>query len=93
MLGISPVEMLFVAIIGLLLFGKRLPDVAKQLGKGLMEFKKGMAGIDDEVRGESSYRSSSSSSTPSSRPAPPDERDDATAPKFEPPQYEPTASS
>ena len=91
MFGISPAEMLFVGIIGLLLFGKKLPDVAKQLGKGIMEFKKGMHGFDDVVRGESS--SSYQSSTPSSRPAPPDDRDDATAPKFEPPQYEPTASS
>ena len=91
MFGISPAEMLFVGIIGLLLFGKKLPDVAKQLGKGIMEFKKGMHGFDDVVRGESN--SSYQSSTPSSRPAPPDDRDDATAPKFEPPQYEPTASS
>lgn len=89
MFGISPTEMIFVGIVGLLLFGKRLPDVAKQLGKGIMEFKKGMHGFEDVVRGESSYPAP----TPSSRPAPPDDRDDATAPKFEPPQYEPTASS
>jgi sec-independent protein translocase protein TatA len=89
MFGISPAEMIFVGIVGLLLFGKKLPDVAKQLGKGIMEFKKGMHGFEDVVRGESSYQSS----TPVSRPAPPDVRDDATAPKFEPPQFEPTASS
>ena len=39
-----------------LLFGKRLPDVARSLGKGIVEFKKGVRGIEDEV--ENSVHSS-----------------------------------
>jgi len=33
----------------LLLFGKRLPEVGRSLGKGIVEFKKGLAGIEEEV--------------------------------------------
>jgi len=42
-------ELLVVLIIALLLFGKRLPDVARSLGKGIVEFKKGVKGIEDDV--------------------------------------------
>jgi TatA/E family protein of Tat protein translocase len=38
-----------ILIIGLLIFGKRLPEVGKSLGKGIVEFKKGLQGIGDEV--------------------------------------------
>ncbi len=42
-------EWVIIAIIGLLLFGKRLPEVGRSLGKGIVEFKKGLRGIEDEV--------------------------------------------
>ncbi len=85
MFGIGPMEMLIVGVIALLLFGKRLPEVARSLGKGIVEFKKGIHGIEDDI--QDSIRRPA---TPQSRPIPPDERDDAVAPKFEPPRFEPT---
>lgn len=42
-------ELLLIAMVGLLLFGKRLPEVGKSLGKTLVEFKKGMRGIEDQI--------------------------------------------
>lgn len=42
MLGLGPMEMMIVAGIALLLFGKRLPAVARSLGQGIVEFKKGL---------------------------------------------------
>jgi sec-independent protein translocase protein TatA len=42
-------EWIIVAIIGLLLFGKRLPEVGKSLGKGIVEFKKGLKGIETDM--------------------------------------------
>jgi|SRR5215469_16981388 sec-independent protein translocase protein TatA len=42
-------ELIVIAAIGLLLFGKRLPEVGRSLGKGIVEFKKGLKGIDEEV--------------------------------------------
>ena len=47
-------EWLIIAGFGLLLFGKRLPEVGRSLGKGIIEFKKGIKGIEDEVESESS---------------------------------------
>jgi sec-independent protein translocase protein TatA len=85
-MGIGWTEMVILGVIGLLLFGKRLPEVARNLGKGMMEFKKGMYDLQDDV----SSASRSSYSSPQSRPIPADMREEATAPKFEPPKYEPT---
>ena len=42
-------EWLVIAALGLLIFGKRLPEVGKSLGKGIVEFKKGLKGVQDEV--------------------------------------------
>lgn len=42
-------ELIVIAVIGLLLFGKRLPEVGKSLGRSIVEFKKGLRGIEDEV--------------------------------------------
>jgi sec-independent protein translocase protein TatA len=47
MFGIGPQEMLIVGVIALLLFGNRLPEVARSLGKGIVEFKKGIKGIEE----------------------------------------------
>ncbi len=52
MFGLSPWELALILGIGLLLFGSRLPSVGKNLGKGIVEFKKGLKGVEEEVRQE-----------------------------------------
>src|SRR5438046_6881443 len=42
-------ELIVLAVIGLLFFGKRLPEVGRSLGKGIVEFKRGLKGIEEEV--------------------------------------------
>ena len=42
-------EVVLLAVVGLLVFGRRLPEVGRSLGKGIVEFKKGLSGIEDEV--------------------------------------------
>ena len=42
-------EWIIIGALGLLIFGKRLPEVGKSLGKGIVEFKKGLKGIEDDV--------------------------------------------
>jgi sec-independent protein translocase protein TatA len=42
-------EILILAALGLLIFGRRLPEVGRSLGKGIVEFKKGLQGVEDEI--------------------------------------------
>ena len=42
-------EVLVVGFVALLIFGNRLPGVMKSLGKSVTEFKKGVAGIEDDL--------------------------------------------
>ena len=45
----GPFELMIIAAIVLLLFGNRLPSTMRSLGRGIVEFKKGVQGIEDEV--------------------------------------------
>ncbi len=87
MFGSHPVELLIVGIVALLLFGKRLPEVARSLGKGITEFKRGVRGIEDDA---DTY---ASSPRPASRPTAEDKPVETTAPKFEPPKFEPSETN
>jgi sec-independent protein translocase protein TatA len=80
-----------VGLIALLLFGKRLPEVMRSLGKGIQEFKKGMTGLEDEFN-RSTYNSNAPSYHEPARPVPLEERPELTAPKFQPPTTAPTAA-
>ena len=42
-------QIVVLGLLGVLIFGKRLPEVGKSLGKGIVEFKKGLSGIDTEL--------------------------------------------
>ena len=90
--GLSSWELLFFGMIALLLFGKRLPEVARSLGKGLTEFKKGMKGVEDDFR--TAYRETDRPAAPR-RPEPVAATEDRElrAPKFEPPTSEPAPAS
>jgi sec-independent protein translocase protein TatA len=86
MFGLGPWDMMIVLVIAVLLFGKRLPEVAKSLGKGVTEFRKGVRGIEDEFH-QAEY------SSPPSKPVRYEERDEPTAPKFVPPPMEESVAS
>lgn len=43
------IEWIIILIVALLIFGKRLPEVMKSMGKGIVEFKKGVKGVEDDV--------------------------------------------
>lgn len=52
MFGMGPWELFLIFIVILLLFGaKRLPEMARGLGKGITEFKKALKDTTDEIKG------------------------------------------
>ena len=79
--GLDPIHWVIIGVVGILLFGKRLPEVGRSLGKGIIEFKKGLKGLEDEV--ESGSSSAPHAPAPALEPPRPPQRVAATAPKFE----------
>ena len=47
--GLGPMELAIVCGIGLLLFGKRLPEIARNMGRAITDFKRGLHDIEDDV--------------------------------------------
>jgi sec-independent protein translocase protein TatA len=74
-------ETLLLLIIGVLLFGRKLPEVGRYLGKGIVEFKKGIKGLEDEFD-PSAAAPARQEPMALEQPRPP-QRITATAPKFE----------
>jgi sec-independent protein translocase protein TatA len=46
-------EWIVIGLIALLIFGRRLPDVARSVGKSIVEFKKGIRDVKDDVETQS----------------------------------------
>jgi sec-independent protein translocase protein TatA len=92
---LGPLEMIVVAGVAVLLFGKRLPEVGRSLGKGIIEFKKGLRGIEDEFDISSIGNSNASSTRRAddhahARPAAESgDYTESSVPKFEPPANAP----
>ena len=49
MFGLGMQEILLLLLLGVLLFGRKLPDIGRSLGKTVIEFKKGIGGMEDEI--------------------------------------------
>lgn len=81
--SIGPGEWMVLGIIAVLLFGSRLPKVARDLGKGVTEFKKGLRGIQSEMDDAMDDRHASNYQDHI------DDHEEPTAPRFEPPTSEP----
>ncbi len=45
-------EWIVILVIALLIFGPRLPSVMRSMGKGIVEFKKGIRDVEDQVETE-----------------------------------------
>ena len=102
--GMGMMEVMVIALIAVMLFGKNLPGVARKFGKTYREFRKGLSEFQSSVKMDeyvndvsNDYYSDSSSTSSSSASGADDwsadDYDDFEAPDvpmFEPPPSEPT---
>jgi sec-independent protein translocase protein TatA len=90
MFGLSMQELVLIGILAVLLFGKKLPEVAKTVGKTYNQFRKGL----NDMQGDF-HRAMHTPDEPVRKTRKPDrydeydDRDEASAPKFEPPPAAP----
>lgn len=84
--GLGWGEILIIMIVGVLLFGRKLPEVGRSLGKGIVEFKKGLKGVEDDF--ESSYTQAPTSAAPAAEAPRPPQRIGGNAPKFQQPSVD-----
>jgi sec-independent protein translocase protein TatA len=96
MFNLGPWELAIVGVVAILLFGKRLPEVMRSLGKSYNEFRKGLSDIQSSINysdyhDTSSYSSNNYSAQPTSSGY--EEFEEPTAPKFEMPPATPDESA
>lgn len=79
--GIGGPEILLLLVLGVLLFGRKLPELGRSVGKTFVEFKKGVKGLEDEVENAGNPQAQKPAIEP--EPVRPPQRVTASAPKFE----------
>ncbi|MDR3196675.1 MAG: twin-arginine translocase TatA/TatE family subunit [Planctomycetaceae bacterium] len=86
----TPFQIIVVLVLGVLFFGKNLPEVARQIGLGLMELKKGLNEFNDLSKNVTNgHRRPKSSTGNKSVDSGEEETDkyEVTGTKFEPPAF------
>jgi len=79
----TPTHLIFLAILGLLLFGpKRLPEIGRSLGSGMREFK-------DSVTGEAKQPPALNEAQPAQPPVQPQQTQQAAPAQPPPPPQQP----
>jgi sec-independent protein translocase protein TatA len=82
--GLGWGELVVIGIIAVLLFGRKLPDMAKYLGKSVIEFKKGMHGLEGGFDDIANPNTAGATSTAvQADPVRPPQRVAPAAPKFD----------
>ena len=82
---LTPTTVAVLALLGVIIFGRRLPEIGRSLGKTIVEFKKGVGGLEDDLDVAGKPFRPGYSGKPPAEPVRPPQRVAATAPKFEDP--------
>ena len=90
MFNMGPLELTIIGGLAVLLFGKKLPDVAKKVGKSYAQFRKGLSDMQAQLQIDDDLPTSSNSYYADDEY---DDYDTPAAPKFEPPTSEPTTEA
>ena len=77
-------EILVIAVVAVILFGGRLPEVARSLGGSYQQFRKGLSDIQSSIKKDLDVDAAALNRIPDYRDVN-DDYDEPTAPKFEPP--------
>jgi len=85
--NMGPQELVVIGVLAVLLFGKRLPEVARSLGGSYKQFRKGLSEMQAQLQVDDL------TSSPSHYADDYDDNEQPTAPKFEPPTSEPTVET
>jgi sec-independent protein translocase protein TatA len=79
LLELGTQEIMLLLVLGVLLFGRNLPQLGRSLGKTVTEFKRGVKGLEDDTE----PTPGSPPRTVDPEPVRPPQRVTSTAPKFE----------
>ena len=93
----GPFEWAMIGAVALLIFGRRLPDVARSVGKSIVEFKRGLREVKDDIDTQSRIESApppkpEQSGPTSEQPAPAPESNDKSTVASEPSKESSSAS-
>ena len=86
--NMGPQELVVIGVLAVVLFGKRLPEVARSLGGSYKQFRKGLSDMQAQLQIDDTPPT-----TPTYYADDYDDNEPPSAPKFEPPSSEPTAET
>lgn len=84
MFGLGPLEICVIGAIAVMIYGKRLPEVGRSVGKGIGELKRSMQSLSKEVDISSAIHGDLPAAV-SQKPARRDDDTASSAPRFDPP--------
>lgn len=70
------IEWIVIGVVMLLLFGRRLPDVARSIGKSIVEFKRGLKDVKNDIETSSRIETKDPPKIEQQSESPPSEKTD-----------------
>lgn len=67
--GLGGPELLILLALGVMFFGRKLPDLGRSIGSTVTQFRRGLAGVEDEIRTDPVAVTAPPRVTPSPKPS------------------------